>query len=304
MPRTSELKPPPGGFFMPACDGHNHGEMMILKPFRYGATARAYVMAALMALVAVFAFAPHAHADSRHHWQHWHGHHHHARHAHYGLSRLAAHHRHRIAIDVRTGAVEAVDLLSAMGSLFRPPAAVAETSAAVAQASIEQGIAVAGATPAAIGSFGRRGYAAVAAAARRMGVPVSLALAEAKQESGGNCRAHSWAGARGVLQVEPYTARKDGFDPARLYDCEYGAAAGMTELAHLIAADGGVTCHAISRYYGSDAYLRRFRGGCAPYGRQVLARMHAIERAPTTTDLMMADWPAPRRHHRHRRRWA
>lgn len=124
-----------------------------------------------------------------------------------------------------------------------------------------------------------RGYAAVARHAREIGIPVPLAISLATQESGGNCRAHSWAGARGVLQVEPYTAEKDGFDPHRLYECDYGAIAGLTEMKHLIEADGGVTCHAVSRYYGSDAYLRHFRGACAPYGRQVLARAQRIERS-------------------------
>ncbi len=133
-----------------------------------------------------------------------------------------------------------------------------------------------------------------------MGFPVALALAEAKQESSGNCHARSPTDARGVLQVEPYTAIRDGFDPRRLYECEYGAVAGITELQHQIEAEGGITCHAISRYYGSDAYLSRFRDGCAPYGRQVLARMRAIEREPEAS-IMLAEWPVPQRHHHHGR---
>jgi soluble lytic murein transglycosylase-like protein len=66
-------------------------------------------------------------------------------------------------------------------------------------------------------------YAIVARLAPHFGVPVSLAVAEVAQASSGNYRARSYTDARGVLQVEPYTARRDGYNPRRLFECEYRA---------------------------------------------------------------------------------
>lgn len=57
-------------------------------------TIRAYVMAALLSLIALLAISPHAHAAGRHH-HHWH--HHHARHAHHRYAGLARHRRAHLA---------------------------------------------------------------------------------------------------------------------------------------------------------------------------------------------------------------
>ncbi len=81
------------------------------------ATARAYIMAAFLALLSLLVIAPHAHAS---------GHLHH-------------HHRARVSIDMRTGAIER-DPFGFASSLFRPPVTVA-------QAGVEQAIATAGAVP-------------------------------------------------------------------------------------------------------------------------------------------------------------
>ena len=150
------------------------------------------------------------------------------------------------------------------------------------------------------GTLGK-GYAIVAATAREIGVPVDIALALTLQESGGNCRAHSWKGARGILQVEPYTAAKDGFDPHRLYDCEYGARAGLTEMRHLLAGYGD-SCRAFSNYGGSAWWTERFRGGCSPYARAVMANRRAIDRAGGIAGLIEARYVAHRHHHH--RHWA
>lgn len=287
------------------------------EPLNRGASLRAALIGFCLFLIAAFAFAPRAHAEPAAHPQHAHvqthkGKHHATRHHHWRAHHChykprahahRSHRRQRVAIDMRTGAVEPVanNPFAFMGSLFQPPAPPALLFDHAVLQPIDR---AAGNLVTAAGSYGRRGYAAVAAMARKMGLPVSLGLAEAKQESSGNCHARSRTDARGVLQVEPYTAEKDGFDPSRLFECEYGALAGLTELKKQIEAEGGITCHALSRYYGSDIYLRRFRGGCAPYGREVLARMRAIERSPRiAASLMLAEWePAPG-HHRHRHRW-
>lgn len=83
------------------------------------------------------------------------------------------------------------------------------------------------------------GYQEVEAAARRHAVPVQLALAVAKQESGGHCRARSGKNARGVMQVIPSTAAIHGIRASQLYDCRAGAEAGVRELKRLLELTDG-----------------------------------------------------------------
>jgi len=83
------------------------------------------------------------------------------------------------------------------------------------------------------------GYAAVYAAAKKHGVDPNLALRVAKQESRGNCKALSHAGARGVMQVIPSTARPHGVSASELYNCKRGAEAGVRELKKLHSMYGG-----------------------------------------------------------------
>jgi len=67
----------------------------------------------------------------------------------------------------------------------------------------------------------------------------------AKLESGFTCSATgpvtSVGRARGVLQVMPSTAKALGFDPTRLYDCDYGIRAGIEHMAKCI--EHGVQDH-------------------------------------------------------------
>jgi hypothetical protein len=94
---------------------------------------RAVLFWIFLFLISAFVVAPHAHAASR-----YHAHHHHHRHA----GRVHIHRRHRIAIDMRSGAIETVqkDPFSAIGALFRP-------SVAATQNQIERGLEVARAAP-------------------------------------------------------------------------------------------------------------------------------------------------------------
>lgn len=71
---------------------------------------------------------------------------------------------------------------------------------------------------------------AIIDAANHYGVPLDLAMGVAFQESRFDCKARSKAGARGVMQVMPSTAKWLGYDPARLGECEYGARVGMDYL--------------------------------------------------------------------------
>lgn len=108
---------------------------------------------------------------------------------------------------------------------------------------------------------------AVKDAARRHNVPQKLALAVADVESRFQCHARSSAGARGVMQVMPRTARGVGVH-GNLFDCKVGAEAGMRYLSAIIRKHG-VSCASISLYNrGSHA-----RPVCTAYGRKVLARM-------------------------------
>lgn len=108
---------------------------------------------------------------------------------------------------------------------------------------------------------------AVKDAARRHNVPPRLALAVADVESRFQCHARSRAGAKGVMQVLPRTARGVGVH-GNLLDCRIGAEAGMRYLSAIIRRHG-VSCASISLYNrGSHA-----RPVCTAYGRKVLARM-------------------------------
>ncbi len=82
-------------------------------------------------------------------------------------------------------------------------------------------------------------------AAARYGVPPDLAVAVAQQESGGNPRAVSSAGAEGVMQLMPLTAAGLGvtnpFDPAQNID------AGVRFLSHLLGQFGD-TALALAAY--------------------------------------------------------
>ena len=103
--------------------------------------------------------------------------------------------------------------------------------------------------------------------ARKHNVPPRLALAVADVESRFQCHARSRAGARGVMQVMPRTARGVGVH-GNLYDCRIGAEAGMRYLSAIIKRHG-VSCASIS-LYNRGAHARPV---CTAYGRKVLSRM-------------------------------
>ena len=103
--------------------------------------------------------------------------------------------------------------------------------------------------------------------AKRHNVPPRLALAVADVESRFQCHARSRAGARGVMQVMPRTARGVGVH-GNLFDCKVGAEAGMRYLSAIIRQHG-VSCASIS-LYNRGAHARPV---CTSYGRKVLSRM-------------------------------
>ena len=104
----------------------------------------------------------------------------------------------------------------------------------------------------------------VSEAARRHGVPVALAHAIIKIESGYNCRAHSPNGAQGIGQILPATARAEGVT-GNLYECSTGLEASMRYLAHALESHGG-GCEGASAYNTGLAAPRR----CTGYGRKAM----------------------------------
>ena len=137
----------------------------------------------------------------------------------------------------------------------------------------------------------RRGYAVVTDVARRFpDVPVELALAVARQESGGRCNIRARDGGLGIMQVMPQTARKMGFDPRRLRECEYGAIAGLTYLEQ-VTRHHGTGCAGATAYNQGDYRPSR----CTRYGRAVMAGMARMRGRRFAVAIV------PRRHWRHHR---
>jgi membrane-bound lytic murein transglycosylase MltF len=105
----------------------------------------------------------------------------------------------------------------------------------------------------------------VAESAQRHGVPVGLAQAIIKIESGYNCRARSRNGAIGIGQILPATARAEGVS-GNLYECATGLEASMRYLSHALSLYRGA-CEAASAYNLGLAARPR----CTGYGRRAMS---------------------------------
>ncbi len=114
----------------------------------------------------------------------------------------------------------------------------------------------------------RKLYAAIVAReARRQGVPVRLALAVAKQESGFNPRAMSRQHAMGLMQIIPSTWRAQGCTGSP-WNPEDNARCGVHYLAQGLREGGAAW--AVARYHGGPN--RRWHGRkTRHYQRVVLA---------------------------------
>jgi hypothetical protein len=117
------------------------------------------------------------------------------------------------------------------------------------------------------------------AAARRHGLPPALLAAVAKVESNYNPNAVSPAGARGLMQFMPATARGYGINPMNPTEAIEGAA---RKLAADLKAFGSVSL-ALAAYNAGAGAVRQ-HGGIPPYAEtqayvpKVLAAMTRIER--------------------------
>jgi hypothetical protein len=105
---------------------------------------------------------------------------------------------------------------------------------------------------------------AVTNAAKRNGVPVSLAHGVIRVESNYNCKAYNRSGATGIGQVKPATARSVGVY-GNLKDCATGIEASMRYLKVALAR-GGQGCAGVS-LYERGIYARPV---CTSYGRKVI----------------------------------
>jgi soluble lytic murein transglycosylase-like protein len=123
-------------------------------------------------------------------------------------------------------------------------------------------------------------YAAVInAAAARTGVPARLIAAVARQESGFDASAVSRAGAQGVMQLMPATAKGLGVDPMNPAQAVDGAARMLKSLISefgrvdyaLAAYNAGPG--AVHRYHGIPPYAetQRYVPAVMAYQRQVAA---------------------------------
>lgn len=122
-------------------------------------------------------------------------------------------------------------------------------------------------------------YASVInAAAARTGVPADLIAAVAKQESGFNAGAVSKAGAQGVMQLMPATAK--GLGVTNPLDAAQSINGGADYLASLLKRFGGDTTLAVAAYNAGPGAVLKY-GGVPPYAetqnyvRNVLALTEA-----------------------------
>jgi soluble lytic murein transglycosylase-like protein len=105
----------------------------------------------------------------------------------------------------------------------------------------------------------------VRAKAESLGVPVDLALAITRYESGGRCDMRGRAGERGAMQVLPQTARSVGIG-GNLYDCATGIEARLRYLKLAVAMHAYAGWCAVASAYNS----RTWHGSrCTGYGRAI-----------------------------------
>lgn len=103
--------------------------------------------------------------------------------------------------------------------------------------------------------------AIIESAAKRYGLSPSLLTTLLRQESGFNIRARSSAGAQGIAQFMPGTARGLGVDPWNPYSAIPGAA---KYLSSLINQFGGSTALGLAAYNAGPGNVRKY-GGIPPF---------------------------------------
>jgi hypothetical protein len=155
---------------------------------------------------------------------------------------------------------------------------VYDTPVAIRRIIPEGGVTAASATAGASGVPAGTPYAALfASAGAKYGVDAGLLAAVARQESNFNPRAVSPAGARGLMQLMPATARSlgvtDSFDPAQAVD-------GAAKLVKGLLQEFGRTDLALAAYNAGPGAVHRY-DGIPPYAetqnyvRTIMANLRA-----------------------------
>lgn len=105
----------------------------------------------------------------------------------------------------------------------------------------------------------------IAKHARANGVPVDLARAVVKHESGFNPGVTGKAGEIGLMQIKLQTARGMGYKGSAkgLYDPATNLRWGMKYLGQARKLAGGSECGALSRYNGGHGTKRMIKGYCS-----------------------------------------
>lgn len=125
------------------------------------------------------------------------------------------------------------------------------------------------------------------------GVETALVLAIARQESGFDPRARSPAGARGLMQLLPGTARiigrQIGADGGNLQDPQYNLRLGAAYLGRLIDRFGGSYIMAIAAYNAGPEHLSGWTDACGDPRRASTDPLDFIECIPfrETRDYVM-----------------
>ena len=137
-------------------------------------------------------------------------------------------------------------------------------------------------------------------AARQYGLDPYLIAAVIYHESGGNPKAVSRAGARGLMQVMPSTARGLGVsDPDQLFDPETNIQLGARYLSMMLSAFGNNLEHALAAYNAGPNAVKKHQGippyrETQHYVRAVLKTYNQVRsKQPPQWGLMLADWLLP-----------
>lgn len=109
-------------------------------------------------------------------------------------------------------------------------------------------------------------------AAHRHGVPGDLAIRQARQESGFNQSAVSSAGAIGVMQLMPATARELGVNP---YDLDQNIEGGMRYLRQMYSLFGSWPL-ALAAYNAGPGKMRKVLDGKAALPSETAKYVHII----------------------------
>lgn len=102
---------------------------------------------------------------------------------------------------------------------------------------------------------------AITKAAKTSKLPANLIRAVVMQESGGNPASRSPAGARGLMQLMPGTARDLGLQLKDIYDVNKNVAAGTTYLARLLERYNGDISKALAAYNWGMGNLSNYLKG-------------------------------------------